>query len=172
MIDFPTIWQQHLLSRSAGAFGATSATSTVPCCPVRWRRWPRCCFRAESDWVRRDPLLRHVRRTGVVVRRQHLVHAGRRLHPLGAFSLGALRLCVPVRDWLSLGGSGRGGDGAGSGRRTRKVGGIALPFGMVFLFWWLQGVAIEPWLQGAGMTSTGTTRTGLPRCWPWLPPWC
>ena len=69
--------------------------------------------------------------------------------------------------WAALGGAGTALAAVASRERLAD---LLLPLGLVFVIWWLQGVAIEPWLQGAGMTSTGTTRTGLPRCWPLSPP--
>ena len=98
----------------------------------------------------RGSVFRHVRRAGVVVRRQHLLHAGRRLHALRAFAVRALRLRVPVRDRLSLGGPGRGGYRVAGRRRTPAAGGAHVaPWRGVCLVV-AAGPGIEPWLRARG----------------------
>jgi hypothetical protein len=37
---------------------------------------------------------------------------------------------------------------------------LFFPVGLVFIFWWLQGVAIEPVLRQQAFSSTGTIPTG------------
>ena len=76
-----------------------------------------------------DRLFRHVRRAGVVVRRQHLLHASGRLHPLGPLAERALWVRLPVRDRLSLGRAGRRRD------RAAGRGGSGLPVGPVTFPW-------------------------------------
>src|SRR4051794_36534422 len=51
-----------------------------------------------------DSILHDVRRSGVVVRRQHLVHAGGWLYSFRSLALGPLWLRLPVRDRLLVGG--------------------------------------------------------------------
>ena len=49
--------------------------------------------------------------------------------------------------WAALGGAGTALP-AVAGRQ--RLSGLMLPLGLVFLFWWLQGLVIEPWLLARG----------------------
>ena len=59
--------------------------------------------------------------------------------------------------WAALGGAGTALPAVAGRQRLAE---LLFPLGLVFVFWWLQGLAVEPWLAGAGIRP-GLVRYGL-----------
>ncbi len=103
-----------------------------------------------SDWVREIPFFAMFGALGwsfggsisymQVVGYTHSGHSASVLYGFAClFVIGFL--------WAALGGAGTALTAVAGRARMAE---LLLPLGLVFFFWWLQGVAIEPWLQERG----------------------
>src|ERR1051325_11555359 len=91
--------------------------------------WSSCCDGCRppvrpGGLVAADGILWILWGIRLVVWREHLLHASDRLHAFLSLCLGALRICLFVRDWFPLGGAGWSGNSVAGLLACGRIGGV------------------------------------------------